>query len=129
MRLTKDPWICIGCDNWKICKKAKYRYDPLQAQKNYQSTLSSSREGIHASKEELVLLNKILTPRVKNQKQSIYHVFKSNDVDFSNSISSLYHYIDKNYLEVKNIDLARRVRYKANKPAFTTHLWRLSALH
>lgn len=47
---------------------------------------------------------------VEPNKQSINHILASNEVGVSESI--LYRYIDNGYLDAKNIDLKRKVRYK-----------------
>lgn len=116
IRIARAPWICNGCENYKHCRKSKFRYDPIQAQKNYLSTLSKSREGIHTSDDELEKLNSLLTHRVKEKRQSLHHLISSDDTNIPVSLSSLYRYIDKGYLEIKNIDLPRRVRYRKGNP-------------
>lgn len=115
-RISKAPWICNGCENFTHCRKSKFRYDPMQAHQKYLSTLSKSREGIPTSDDELETLNSLLTHRVKEKRQSLHHLISSDDTTIPVSLSSLYRYIDKGYLEVKHIDLPRRVRYRKGTP-------------
>lgn len=114
-KINRAPWICNPCDNFKHCRKNKYRYDPARAQKEYELLLVSAREGISLSDDDLDAINTILIDALKDKGQSIYHLFHRDDVHLPFSISSAYRYIDKNYLVVKNIDLPRRVRYRTHK--------------
>ena len=112
-RLVNAPFVCNGCDNLGSCKKSKYFYDPSIAHNEYINKLSSSRSKIQSSKEGIAYINSVLTPLIKDKGQTIDHILLSNDVGVSRS--TLYRYIDKGLLEVKNIDLKRRVRYKVRK--------------
>ena len=112
-RLTKAPYVCNGCSNYRYCRKSKYIYDPIKAHEDYLKTLSESRSGIRASKEGIDYLDNLVSPLITDQGQTIDHILLSNDVGVSRS--TLYRYIDKGILTVKNIDLKRRVRYTTNR--------------
>lgn len=53
-----------------------------------------------------------MSPLLKNG-QTVAHICKTQDIGCSKS--SLYNYIDQNYLSARNIDLPRRVRYPKKK--------------
>lgn len=112
-RLIKAPFVCNGCDNLSSCRKSKYFYDPIKAHEEYLKTLKDSRSGIKASKEGIDYLNKLLTPLIKDKGQTIDHILLSNDVGVSRS--TLYRYINDEVLQIKNIDLKRRVRYSKHR--------------
>ena len=112
-RLVRAPYVCNGCENLARCKRSKYFYDPLKAHEEYLRTLKDSRSGIRASKDGLAYLDSLITPLIKEKGQTIDHILLSNDVGVSRS--SLYRYIDKGLLSVKNIDLKRRVRYSHSR--------------
>lgn len=112
-RLIKAPFVCNGCNNLGSCKKSKYFYDPNVAYKEYKDKLSSSRRGIHSSSEGIAYINEIVSPLVLKQGQTIDHILLSNDIGISRS--TLYRYIDAGLLDVKNVDLKRRVRYVVKK--------------
>lgn len=115
-RLVKAPYVCNGCESLGRCKRSKYFYDPLKAHEEYLRTLKDSRSSIRASRDGLDYLDDLITPLIKEKGQTIDHILLSNDVGVSRS--SLYRYIDKGLLSVKNIDLKRRVRYShSKKPA------------
>lgn len=110
-RLTKAPFVCNGCESKTNCRKRiKYFYDPYKADEQYRETLSSSRSGPRLSKQAMNYVNKTVSPLIKENKQSINHILASNEVGVSES--TLYRYIDQGYLDAKNIDLKRKVRYK-----------------
>lgn len=108
-RLIKAPFVCNGCNNLGNCKKSKYFYDPLIAHKEYKDKLSASRSKIHSSSEGIAYINELVSPLVLDNGQTIDHILLSNDVGISRS--TLYRYIDAGLLDVKNVDLKRRVRY------------------
>lgn len=110
-RILKAPWVCNGCDNFKHCHNLKYRYIPSQAQQKYESTLRESRKKIRTGSDGLKHIDKIVTPLIRDNGQSVSHVFHSHSESLGISRSTLYRYIDDNRLTVKNIDLPARVRY------------------
>ena len=112
-RLIKAPFVCNGCDNLGSCKKSKYFYDPNIAYKEYKDKLSSSRRSIQSSKEGIAYINGLVSPLILDNGQTIDHILASNDVGVSRS--TLYRYIDAGLLDVKNINLKRRVRYVVKK--------------
>lgn len=109
-RLLKAPWVCNGCKYLTNCKKPKYLYDPYKANEAYKTTLIESRNHIHTSAEGIKYLNKLLDDRIATKSQGINHIFNSNDIGVSKS--TIYRYIDNGVLNIKNIDLKRKVRYK-----------------
>ena len=114
-RLYKAPWICPGCNNFIHCRKLKYLYDPAKADNQYKQTLIFSRSGTHCNADAFDYLNKLITPAIKKQSQTLGHIYSYLADTIGISRSTLYRYIDKGYLEVKNIDLPKRVKYKAER--------------
>lgn len=115
-KLLKPPYVCNGCKNRNMCTLTKHFYNAEYAFKEYKSVLSESREGITFSELEIQNLNSILKPLIVNQKQSIHHAVINNKNKIMCSEREIYNLIDSNILEIKNIDLPRKVRYrKRNK--------------
>lgn len=115
-RLIRAPYVCDGCQSKHGCRKPiKFSYKPSVAQKEYETVLVDSRTGINMTEEELVRLNKLITPLVKDNSQSLNHIFATHKEEIGVSISTVYNYIDDNILECSNIDLPRRVKYKKRK--------------
>lgn len=106
--LTHAPYVCNSCNRKGACRLVKYYYRALPSYNQYKNTLSTSRQGCNLSPEELVKLDNLVSPLLKNG-QTVAHICQTQDIGCSKS--SLYNYIDQNYLSARNIDLPRRVRY------------------
>ena len=87
-------------------------YDASYAQDEYEETLKESRSGIVLDQEEINYLNSILTPLIKEYGQSIHDVFINNKNKIMRSENKIYKLIDLELLEVINIDLPRKVRFR-----------------
>lgn len=112
LSLQKAPFVCNGCSKKVSCRFIKFYYKALPSFNSYKNTLSTSRQGINLSPDELCELDNIVSPLLK-QGQTIAHIYQTQDLKCSKS--SLYNYIDQNRLSARNIDLPRRVRYSKRK--------------
>lgn len=112
-RINTVPYVCNGCKSIHGCKKSKYYYDPQIAHKKYLETLSNSRSHIRANADALEYINDLVSPLVLDKGQTIDHILLSNEVGISRS--TLYRYIDEGLLDIKNVDLKRRVKYKLKR--------------
>ena len=110
--LKVAPYVCNACTCKSSCRLVKYYYRALPSYNQYKNILSVSRQGINLSDEELIELDNIVSPLIKNG-QTIAHIYKTQNLKCSKS--SLYNYIDQNKLSARNIDLHRRVRYSKKK--------------
>ena len=52
-RLSRPPYVCTGCRDMAKCTLEKRSYSPVIAQKEYRGLLSSSREMIRCTDEEI----------------------------------------------------------------------------
>lgn len=95
-------------------------YSSKYADDCYRNTLVSSREGINQTPESIQKLDNLLTPLLRDKKQSIAHVYATHADEIGCSRRTLYTYIDLGVLNVRNIDLRRRVRYKARRTSTAT---------
>ena len=110
-RVLKAPWICNGCKSFANCRKRKYRYSPARAQSAYEATLHEVRRKIRTGSDGLNHIDHIVTPLVRDQGQTVAHIYNTYGDEIGISKSTLYRYIDDNRLTVRNIDLPARVRY------------------
>lgn len=111
-KLSKPPYVCNGCAKKSSCTLSKQFYDAKYSNDEYQSNLREARQGITYSKKELENLNAILTPLIKEQKQSIHHAYINNLNSIMCSEKEIYNLVDMGVLEVRNIDLPRKIRYR-----------------
>jgi len=110
-RVVKAPWVCHGCKRFSICKNLKYRYSPQQAQRMYEEGLRSCRRKIRTGSAGIDHLNHILVPLVKENRQTIGHIYAAHGEELGISRSTCYRYIDQHLLNINNSDLPKRVRY------------------
>ena len=113
-RLQKSPFVCNGCDQCDsktMSRCRRYKYSAKTAQLSYEATLTQSRDGISLPPAEMEALDNLVSPLLL-QGQSVSVIYLNHKEEIPCSISTLYDYVDKGYLTAKNIDLARKVRYK-----------------
>ena len=75
---------------------------------------SDSRKGIRTDSEALKMLNLLLTPLVK-QGQSVNHILAAHANEIGLSEKTIYNYIDSGLLDVRNIDLPKKVAYRIRR--------------
>ena len=113
-RLRRAPYVCNSCSLFHLCKLEKARYSATKAQKEYEQTLSNSREGINLTPEELQELNDLISPLIL-KGQPLSHIFAVHADEIPVCRRTLYNYLDQRIFQARNIDLPRRVRYKKRK--------------
>jgi len=110
-KLKKPSYVCNGCDTRMRCKLERHLYDAKNAQKEYETARSESRQGIAITPAELKRIDSIISPLVK-QGQSIHMICVNNTDNIMLDEKTIYNYIDAGLLSVDNIDLPRKVRYR-----------------
>ena len=119
--LNKPPYICNGCEKKHLCTLTKHLYDAVYSHREYIDTLSETREGILIDQSEIDYLNEILSPLVKKQNQSIHHAVINNKNKIMFSEKTIYKLIDLGLLEIKNIDLPKKVRFRQRNKKTTVY--------
>ena len=117
--LDKPPYVCNGCKHKNQCTLTKHFYDAVYANNEYLSNLSEIRSGVMIYKDEIDNLNNILTPLICEQNQSVHQALLNNKNKIMFSDKTIYKYIDLGILNVRNIDLPRKVRFR-NRSKQTT---------
>ena len=110
--LNKPPYVCNGCKRRTQCTLSKRFYDAYHANEEYIDTLKETRSGVVIDQSEIDYLNSILTPLIKVQGQSIHHAVINNKNKIMHSENKIYKLIDLELLEVRNIDLPKKVRFR-----------------
>ena len=113
-KLLKAPFVCNGCPkrNHSNCKYSRRRYVAKEAQAEYETVLTESREGIPLNKEEFYETERTISNAVQ-AGQHIYHAIQANDLSVSKS--TVYRHIAKGYYTISPLDLPRAVKFKARK--------------
>ena len=113
-RPDKPPYVCNTCKNRKLCIKDKYVYTAPYADAAASRRRSESRQGIRLTDEQKAFVDDLVTRLVK-KGQPLSHIYAEHEAEMPMSLRSLYNYIDAGELTIKNIDLRRKVGYRARK--------------
>ena len=112
---AKHPYVCNACPKLEHCKKQKYSYNAHIAYNEYKQTLISQREHLNITKEQIASINDIIAPLMIYKNHSINQVYISHPEVLPFSKTTFYKYIDLGILNVRNIDLQRKVKWKLKK--------------
>jgi len=112
---SKPPYVCNGCSKFNNCRKIRYSYSHDVAYNEYLKVLIKSRSHLKITKEEIASINDVISPLMIHKHHSVNHVFISHSDILNFSKSTFYKYIDLGILNVRNIDLQRKVRFRINK--------------
>lgn len=114
-KTQKPPYVCNGCRSKERCQKNQYRYDAAVAQSEYEITLRRERSHLKITKDQVAAINDVIAPLMIEKHHSVNHVFAAHPELLPMSKSTFYRYVDIGLLNVRNIDLARKVRYRVKK--------------
>jgi IS30 family transposase len=112
-KLRKSPYVCNGCESKNKCRQTKYFYYAEDAHANYKTSLSESRQGIDLTAPEFHTLKNIICEDIS--KKHSFAMIIMNHPEIEVCERTLYEYQNKGYLDIANIDLPRKVRYKKRK--------------
>lgn len=113
-KLMKAPFVCNGCSkrNHSNCPYPRRCYQAKTAQKEYESVLVESREGIPLTREEFYRTEQIISSAV-HAGQNIYHAIQANHLSVSKT--TVYRHIKCGYYTISGIDLPRAAKFKPRK--------------
>lgn len=114
--LNRWPLVCTKCKlrYSRDCCYTKFKYDARTAQRKADANLINSRKGIDLDNEEFKKLDSIIKKGIDENK-SIYQIKIENNDIIDKSITTLYRYVNKDYLSTKRIDLPYAVKLKKRK--------------
>lgn len=113
-KTLKPPYVCNACSSRNGCRKTRYYYYAKDAQGKYEKIRSDSRKGINMTSTEFNSLNNIVSNEIKNG-HSFRMIIRNHKHDFNLTERTLYNYVENGYLDIINLDLPRKVRYKKRK--------------
>lgn len=113
-KTLKPPYVCNACTSRNGCRKTRYYYYAKDAQGKYEKLRSDSRKGINMTSTEFNELNNIVSNEIKNG-HSFRMIIRNHKYDFNLTERTLYNYVENGYLDIINLDLPRKVRYKKRK--------------
>jgi transposase, IS30 family len=112
--LTKPPYVCNGCSELRSCTLQKSLYVAADAHNEYELIRSESRSGINVDEDEILRLDRIISPLIRNG-QSIHHICSNNRNVIMCGEKTLYNYVNYNLFSARNLDLPRKVKYRPRK--------------
>ena len=112
---NKFPYVCNGCEKFNSCKKQKYSYQAHIAFNEYKQTLISERSHLNITKDQIASINEVISPLMIYKNHSVNQVYINHPELLPFSKTTFYKYIDLGILNVRNIDLARKTRFKIKK--------------
>lgn len=120
-KLLKALFVCNGCKNRSNagCRLSRRIYIAKDAEREYETTLFDSREGVPLTHEEFYESERIISTAVMGG-QHVYHAILVNHLLDSSSTS--YHHINKSYYSISRIDLPRAVKFKPRKQSATVYV-------
>ena len=112
---SKHPYVCNACEKFDHCKKQKYSYNAHIAYNEYKQTLITQRSHLNITKQQIASINEVIAPLMIYKNHSVNQVYISHSDLLPFSKPTFYKYIDLGILNVRNIDLQRKVRWKLKK--------------
>ncbi len=111
----KPPYVCNTCGYRTKCKKNRFYYNARYADAAAIRRRSESRQGVRLTKEQLRDISRLIKPLIK-KGQPLTHIYAEHENELPVSLRTLYNFIDEGKLRgIANIDLRRKVGYKARK--------------
>lgn len=108
-KLKKFPYICNFCDQRSYCRKAKRLFNPEEAYILRKDRLRESKTVPNISKNNLKKFDELISPLIK-QGLSIEAIYSDLKNDFPVSTRTVRHWINRNYLEARRVDLINAVK-------------------
>ena len=112
--LSEQGTLCNGCYKKSLCNYDRILYRAEAAHKQYRELLVNRRSGFDLTGEELEIINQLVSPLIK-QGLSPYHIKQTLNEKLPISECTLRRLIDKNELDIRNIDLKEKVKRKPRK--------------
>ena len=111
----KPPYVCNSCKNKNHCSMQRFSYEASIAHNEYLKTLVEQRTVARITKDQIESINDVIAPLMIHKHHSVNQVYITHPEFLSFSKSTFYRYIDLGLLNVKNIDLQRKVKFRVKK--------------
>ena len=113
-KLDRPPFVCNGCPDLKICRKRKFFYQAVTAEKAYQDLLHECRKGIDVSEAEIRQYNELIRHGGHNG-QSLHHIMSAHKDVFQKCSKSLYNYFNQGIFSLPRGEMPRMCMRKPRK--------------
>jgi len=113
-RLDAVPYVCNGCGSRHKCTLEKFVYTAKDAHKSYGHTLAASREGIATPPDEIIRIDKIVSPLLK-QGQSVHAILENHKDEIMLDEKTVYSYIKAGFFTADVFDHLNVVKMRQRK--------------
>lgn len=112
-KLLKFPFCCNTCSKKRYCNNDKFYYEAEKSHALSSKRRSESRQGIRISKDDFTYIDNVVSGSLK-KGQSLEHTL-ANHKEINVSVVTIRRWINAGYMNARNIDLPRAVRFKVKK--------------
>ena len=113
-KLDRPPFVCNGCPDLKNCRKRKFFYQAVTAEKAYLDLLHECRKGIDVSEAEIRQYNELIRHGGHNG-QSLHHIMSAHKDVFQKCSKSLYNYFNQGIFSLPRGEMPRMCMRKPRK--------------
>ena len=113
-KLDRPPFVCNGCPDLKNCRKRKFFYQAVAAEKAYLDLLHECRKGIDVSEAEIRQYNELIRHGGHNG-QSLHHIMSAHKDVFQKCSKSLYNYFNQGIFSLPRGEMPRMCMRKPRK--------------
>ena len=112
-KLKKAPFVCNSCDDRLtiLCRYENKFYDANLANERAEYERMRARTGVDCTEEQLIEMVRLVKPLMK-KGQSLRHIWNTHAEELPVSMRTFYRYIEYGVLDICNLDLPKRVKYK-----------------
>ena len=114
MKLARPPFVCNGCPDLKNCRKRKFFYQAVAAEKAYLDLLHECRKGIDVSEAEIRQYNELIRHGGHNG-QSLHHIMSAHKDVFQKCPKTLYNYFNQGIFSLPRGEMPRMCMRKPRK--------------
>ena len=112
-KLARAPYVCNGCRSriTLTCRHRCWFYDADAANEEAAWAKVAGRQGVDCSPEELAAMVAVVKPLMR-KGQSLSHIWQTHGSEFPVGARTFYRYINLGILDICNLELPRKVKYK-----------------
>ena len=117
-KLDKAPYCCNGCRARLTvgCAHESLFYDADVANEEAELAKVASRQGVNCTPEQLSDMVALVKPLL-GKGQSLEHIWQTHHAELPVSFRTFYRYINLGVLDICNLELPKKMRYKPRKKA------------
>ena len=113
-KLDRPPFVCNGCPDLKNCRKRKFFYQAVAAEKAYRYLLHECRKGIDVSEAEIRQYNELIRHGGYNG-QSLHHIMSAHKDVFQKCMKAIYNYFNLGIFSLPRGEMPRMCMRKPRK--------------